>query len=123
MNINLVLDLAFGDKLLLLHPAEPAWVVASVLNEPLVRQQWQASAPQPRDITLFQPSTGLDFESLLDTVNQHHGEDSHGPAYTSLTVFGLDATDPIVEILAGFAFHVAQTTRFGFIAHRIPHGH
>jgi hypothetical protein len=38
--VHVVVDPAFGQRLADLPAGEPVWVVASTINEPVVRQLW-----------------------------------------------------------------------------------
>jgi hypothetical protein len=56
--------------------------------------------------------------SLLETIDLHHGEYSHDPPWTSLRIYGLDATSKVRKVLAEYGVDKFEEFDGGFCASR-----
>jgi hypothetical protein len=70
---------------------------------------------------MYLPSWNLAdfFESMLITINDHHGPSSYWGGYSTLVVIGLNITLTIEEIVANDDLQISHILETGFIAKRI----
>ena len=120
--VHVVVDPAFGQRLADLPADEPVWVVASPINEPVIRQLWQQRPTKSHldGITLFQ-SHGSPEDALLGnlgTIDLHHGEYSAQPPYSLLEVVGCQPSEEVRSALAELGFSITATSPQGFSAQR-----
>lgn len=59
------------------------------------------------------------FSRMLNAVDEHHGEWSHEPPWTSVHVYGIQASDAIVHALAAYGATDIQHKCDHFVATRI----
>jgi hypothetical protein len=117
-----VLDPDFGDRLRDIPLGQPAWVIMSAANEPVVRSLWttQSAPDHLTGITGLRSDSDLCAEDrFLDelyVIDLHHGPYSTNTPYTELEVVGVDLTATIRAALAHFGFNQFTQARNGFVA-------
>jgi hypothetical protein len=119
-----ILDMQFGNRLLTLPKTSHIWLVDSALNTPIARQVWRDGRPHDSpELTTFTCLPACDladfFESMLITINDHHGPSSSWGGYSTLIVVGLPITTTVEEILANDNLQISRVIEAGFIAKRI----
>ena len=122
--VHLVVDPHYGERIRDLPIGEPAWVVDSPDNHPVIHALWQErrTLNESTGITSFKynPDATPDswLISILSVVDLHHGEYSHDPPYSILDVIGVSCSEAIQEELDRFGFLEHAATTEGFIAKR-----
>jgi hypothetical protein len=58
--------------------------------------------------------------SIIDTIEEHHGEHSHDPPLTVVEVFGAKATERVRDEFAAPGFRRLEPSPSGFVAFRDP---
>jgi hypothetical protein len=61
-----------------------------------------------------------DCLSIIDTIDEHHGEYGHNPPLTVVEVFGAKATEKVRVELAAVGFRRLEPSPSGFVAFRDP---
>jgi hypothetical protein len=94
-------------------------------NEAVAQRIWNQPGEHSLDsgVTLFQPSgRGPDEDclSIIDTIEEHHGEHSHDPPLTIVEVFGANATAKVRNEFAALGFRRLEPSPSGFVAFRDP---
>lgn len=126
--ILVVLDPDYGARLLDLPEGQPAWVLESPVNMPVIEERYLAARD---DDYLTGISTMLSSfnvgetreEQFLDhwlgTIDQHHNADSTDLPYTVLDVVGVPLSQRIRKVLMSeFGFETCEPTETGFVATR-----
>ena len=122
--VHVVVDLHYGERIRDLPEDEPAWVVDSPDNHPIVQalRREDEALDQFTGITSFKCNPDDRPEdlliSILSAVNLHHGEYSHDPPYSILDVIGTPWSDAIQAELDQFQFFEHEATPGGFVARR-----
>lgn len=120
--VHVILDPSYGTRLHNLPPGEPAWVIDSELNHPIVQEIWnsQKTTNHLEGLTAFKYNKNGNPESwLLDelqTIDLHHGEQTHKPPYSVINVIGTVCTDLINRELKEYGFVKYEPTPDGFMA-------
>jgi hypothetical protein len=91
-----------------------------------VAERIWAALPKPIEynietgITVFNPSLGTGpeawCEAIVGTIDQHHDEMSHDPAYSVLEVYGLEFNERLRSIFVELEFSLFEETSYGFRA-------
>ena len=120
--VHMVVDPAFGERLSDMPVGEPVWILASPINEPVVRQLWRQRPSESHldGITLFR-SIGSPEEAFLGqlgNVDLHHGVHSAWPPFSLLEVVGCLPSEEVRSALAEFGFSVSFISPEGFSARR-----
>ncbi len=122
--VHVVVDAHYAERIRALPLSEPAWVVDSPDNHPVIQALWQERRPlnESAGITSFKydPHAAPDgwLISILSVVDLHHGEYSHDPPYSILNVIGVSWSEAIQDELDRFGFLEHAATTEGFIAKR-----
>ncbi len=120
--VHVVVDPVFGQRLVDLPAGEPVWIVASPINEPVVRQLWRQRPTESHldGITMFQPHGSPEgaFLGELGSIDLHHGEYSARPPYSVLEVVGCPPSEEVRSALAELGFIITTTSPEGFSAKR-----
>jgi hypothetical protein len=122
--VHIVVDPFYGAHILDLPVGEPAWVVDSPENHPVISRIWKERPVlgQLSGITSFKfdAKTKPDDRliNILWSADLHHGEYSHDPPYSILNVIGVDWSEKIQEELDRFGFNSHEITLEGFVARR-----
>jgi hypothetical protein len=114
-------DPSFGNRLADLPIGEPAWVVGSRCNRPIIQQLWRERHADSHltGITQFDPHGATAEEILLnelDTIDLHHGRYSSDPPWSAAIVYGATPTADLAQAFATIGFATLTPTADGFIA-------
>ena len=122
--VHVVFDSEYGSRIRDLPLNEPAWIIDSDINRPIVEAIWREGKQQDYlvGITIFQ---GASFDSQedcliaeLETIDLHHGSQSHDPPYSVLDVIGIHWSERIQEAVAKYGFESHTLTKNGFIVEK-----
>jgi hypothetical protein len=122
--VHVVVDPHYGERIRSLPRGEPAWIVDSPDNHPIIQTMWQErrNLKEPNGITSFrfdpdaQPEDW--FVCELGVIDLHQGEDSHDPSYSVLNVIGTAWSERIQEQLDKYGFFEHEASPQGFITRR-----
>jgi hypothetical protein len=123
-SVLVILDPAFGEKLLSIPAGRPVWITMSPVNEPFVRAIWNTRETSSHlvGITGFHFNANASAESTLlnelSTIDLHHGPYSSTTPYTQITSIGVRLTADIRAALAEYGFTDFAETEDGFKATR-----
>jgi len=119
--VALVLDPAFGDRLLLLAQQMPVWIVSSEENE---RAVWRArrSLGDAANITTLladgdEPGDSACLRGLY-AIDEHHGPMSSGKPYDQVLVFGCEPDLMAPEVMRELGFERTNKLHHGFSAQK-----
>ncbi len=119
-----MVDPRYGERIRSLPVGEPAWIVDSTENHPVILSIWKerGTLDQFSGITSskFDADTQPDDWLIAElwTIDLHYGEYSHDPPYSILNVLGVDWSEKIQDELSRFGFFEHETTPEGFVARR-----
>ena len=122
--VHIVVDLDYGNRIRDLPLNEPAWIIDSDINRPVVEAIWQEGKQQDYlvGITIFQGAASDSQEDCLiaelETIELHHGSQSHDPPYSILDVIGIHWSERIKEAFANYGFTSHTSTKNGFIVEK-----
>lgn len=124
--VALVVDRAFGVKLIALAARIHVWIVDTPMNNTTVEVVWRAAcgaSSLDHGATKFDsggPTKTPDeiARSILDTIDLHHGEHSHMPPWSVLEVYGTSPTPTLVAAFAELGFSNVVPASDGFKAWR-----
>jgi hypothetical protein len=109
-----VADPAFGERLALLPPGSPVWIIDTPANKPVAERIWRERPGESHldGITTFRVSSDSPEENLLGelaTIDFHHG-----PYYSRVEVIGAPVSEKIEAAMAeyGIAEFHAEGDRF-----------
>lgn len=116
----------FGAQLKELAKKRHVWAVRSAENEVVTRWFWNQdrkddSDPLDSGITLFEPQGATREDhclSIIDEIDEHHGEYSHDPALNVVEVYGVSLTNRIRNGFAAIGFLRFEPSENGFVAYR-----
>lgn len=123
-SVLVIIDPAFGEKLLTVPPGQPVWIAMSSANEPVVRSLWagQAAPAHLAAITGFRLDEKASAEDLflaqLDRIDFHHGPYSSVSSYVEIAVKGARLTAEVRAGLSELGFTDFTETEAGFTARR-----
>ncbi|MEH2513111.1 hypothetical protein V1291_004465 [Nitrobacteraceae bacterium AZCC 1564] len=123
-SVLVIVDPAFGEKLLSIPAGRPVWITMSPENEPFVRAIWNTreTSNHLTGITGFNFSANaspeITFLDELDTIDLHHGPYSSSSSYTEIAAIGVRLTADIRAALAEHGFTDFTETEDGFTAKR-----
>ena len=122
--VHVVVDPSYAERIRALPIDEPAWIVDSVDNHPVIRSLWheQEGLESLGGITsfTFDPAAGPEDRLIaeLAVIDLHHGEFSHDPPYSILNVIGVQWSERIRRELGGLGFDRWEATPQGFTCTR-----
>lgn len=122
--VHVVVNPHYGESIPGLPVEEPAWVVDSQDNHPVIQALWdeRKRTDHLTGITSFKFDGEASPEdwlvSILASIDLHHGKFSHDPPYSILNVIGVKCSDRIQKELNEFGFNQYKPTPEGFIATR-----
>ena len=100
----------------------PVWIAYENLDEADLKRL-QASQQIGGGITSFLLKDGETKSEaigrIIDTLDDHHGENSCDGPYDSLLVFGLPLIEAGLAPCRGLGFSTFEETEFGFIARKM----
>lgn len=123
-SVSVVLDRAFGSRLLEMFVLGPVWIVDSPVNRAIAKDLWAQFPTRTYldSVTTFKAAETDSPEKMLignlETIDLHHGIYSADPPYTVLEVVGARLTAKIEAALADFGFNSFLVTTDGFRAIR-----
>ena len=101
------------------------WAVRTPETEEVARRLWsnpRLTRPDPlaTGLTLFNPDATPEDSllSILDTVEEHHGEYSHDPPVSIIEVVGAGLSQTVREAFATLGFSQFEASGCGFVATR-----
>jgi hypothetical protein len=124
LEVLVVLDPDFGDRLRHVWHGQPVWITMSPANAPVVHALWVSSPSQTHltGITGFRYGEGVTAEDRLlaelDTIELHHGPYSTSAPCTTFKVIGARLTAAIQNALSELGFATFQKSPDGFAATR-----
>jgi hypothetical protein len=121
--VTVVVDPEFGIRLRELLTEEAIWIVDSLTNAPVAQTIWkEKEAGAETELTVFKVDPNGTPEdwliSELATIDLHHGEYSHDPAWSILNVMGVSWSDRIARELADLGFFRYRELPLGFEARK-----
>lgn len=122
--VHIVVDPRYGERIRRLPEGEPAWIVDSDVNHPVIRDLWDCrkGLDESTGITSFRFNPDGSAEDVLiselGAVDLHHGEWSHDPPCSVLNVVGAAWSGRIEAVLDEFGFTLSERTAEGFVAER-----
>jgi len=122
--VHVIVDSHHGDRIREIPIGEPAWVVDSTDNQPVMQAIWRERKEinHLEGITSFKVDANATPEdwlvSELATIDLHHGEFSHNPPYSVLKVLGVSPSDRIKKALTGIGLTEIKRISDGFEAKR-----
>ena len=121
--VYVVVDPAFGEKLALLPPGSPIWIVDTPANKAVAKRLWSERPERSHldGITTFRVSSDSPEENLLGelaTIDLHHGSYSSDPPYNTLEVIGAAVSEKIKLAMGEYGFEEFRSSSDGFEAIR-----
>lgn len=122
--VHVVVESEYGSRIRDLPPGEPAWIIDSDINRSIVEAIWQEGKQQDYlvGITIFKADTTDSKEDCfiveLESIELHHGSQSHDPPYSVLDVIGIHWSERIQEAVAKYGFESHILTKNGFIVEK-----
>jgi hypothetical protein len=121
--VYVVVDPTFGEKLALLPPGFPIWIVDSAANKPVAKRLWSERPERSHldGITTFRVSSDSPEENLLGglaTIDLHHGSYSADPPYSTIKVIGAAVSEKIKMAMGEYGFEEFRSNGDGFEAIR-----
>lgn len=126
--VAIVVDRAFGDRLLALSRRLHVWIVDSAINRPAKDKVWNETKKYTLEsgATLFfddgRESPDAVAVRMLGDVERHHGEGAHTPPMSRLEVYGTPRTVSLSSALTTFGFDHFEEDGERFIACRAVEG-
>jgi hypothetical protein len=120
--VHVIVDPAFGERLREIPLDEPIWIVDTPTNRLAYEAVWRERKPESYLVgfSSFKVNPNEQPEdwliSILDTIDEHHGEMSHDPPWSRINVIGVRWTQRIAEELEVFGFTSHQDSPEGFTA-------
>jgi hypothetical protein len=122
--VALVVDKDFGEKLLELASRLHVWVCSTPQNRKLAAVFWAEQAAHSLEcgLTTFKVDDGHSPEemcvNIIGTIDLHHGEFSHNPAWSVLEVYGAQHTPKVEEAFKKYGAKRFEKTSGGFFCYR-----
>jgi hypothetical protein len=122
--VAIVLDPNYAERIVELARECHVWLVKSASNDPVVAVLWKDDRAYSLEegVTTFSSAEtpGASFISILETVEEHHGEYSHDPPLSVIEAIGLEPTVAVREELSSYGFSDIELSAEGFVARRAP---
>ena len=116
--VTFILDPTYGLRAVARARAGPVWLV----NSPHNAQAAGVGRAEGLNVSLLTangPSSEEWFLNGLDTVDQHHNEQTETVGYQELHVIGVELTRRIQQYLPEFGFTQSASTAEGFVAKKV----
>lgn len=126
LELALVLDPRFGDRLLPLARSMPVYVVSSPINAAAVEAAWHELFAKDGFLTAF-GATSFEADQSdivevlaerLDFIEAVHGYAGRERSYTRLRIYGVAPSPAVEALLAEYGFLDFEPTDYGFVARR-----
>ena len=122
--VHVIVDPVFGERLWEIPVGEPVWIADTEVNRSACEAVRRERKPESHlvGLTSFKvdqtarPDDWLISE--LGTIDLHHGEYSHDPPWSRISVIGIKWTDRIKQELELFGFTAHLDTNEGFEANK-----
>ncbi|HWW83709.1 MAG TPA: hypothetical protein VNZ26_08920 [Vicinamibacterales bacterium] len=120
--VGIVVDAAFGDRLLDLALRMPVWIVDTPANRASAETYWRTNPGRSHTegVTTFKCELSCAPEEwcagVLSDIDLHHGQYSHVPPYSVVEVFGSSLTEKLRTAFNGYGFAVFSEHPDGFRA-------
>jgi hypothetical protein len=122
--VAIVVDPNYAERTIELARECHVWLVRSAVNDAVVAAVRQDEPAYSFDsgVTAFNgaETPQASFLSILGTIEEHHGEDSHDPPLSVIEVIGLELSALVREELDSYGFGDIARSQDGFIARRDP---
>jgi hypothetical protein len=126
--VAVVVDPAYGDKLLELAARLHVWIIDTPANKAAAQVLWSQDGhvhSLDNGVTTFS-AFRVDrpdeiVASMLETIDLHHGEYSHSPPWSVLEVYGASPSPSLAAALADYGFTDILPILGGFRASRSFH--
>ena len=111
--VVLVVDRSYGARLCELSPDSAIWLVDSVVNHPWIAELKKKFTPEVRgDLSWFvdapEASPAERAASMIDTLEDHHGEYSQRPAYSRLKIIGATLESSLRSAVENHGFRLVS---------------
>ncbi len=111
--VILVVDRSYGARLCELSPDCAIWLVDSVVNHPWLAEIKKKFTPEVRgDLSWFidtpASSPAERAASMIDTLEDHHGEYSQLPAYSRLKIIGATLEPSLRSAVENYGFRLVS---------------
>ena len=122
--VYVIVDPNYGNRLRDILAGEPVWIADTAINHTAVATIWKdhGITSHLSGLTSFVIDPNATPEdwliSEIATIDLHHGEYSHKPPWSIITVIGVQWTKRIKEELEQFGFTKHEDTTDGFIARK-----
>jgi 6-pyruvoyl-tetrahydropterin synthase len=121
--VALVLSREFAEGCISLQAEMPVWIIDSSENKPVVEQIRSARSSNALNmITTFQTqeSETLDHicKRIVQSLDDHHNEQSQSPAYCELLVIGVSLGEVHLKPFLELGFDQFEQMDTGFIARK-----
>ena len=119
--VALVLDPAFGDRLLLLAHQMPVWIVSSEENERAVARARRSLGGAANITTLLTAGDESGDRACLRglyEIDEHHGPKSSGEPYDKVLVFGCEPDLIAPTVMHELGFERINKLGHGFTAEK-----
>jgi hypothetical protein len=122
--VFIVLDPAFGDRIIEIGRRNDIWVAPSDVNRDAMDRlrKLVENEPNPPLISMWStPRTGateVEWLGILATIEMHHGEYAHDPAVTRLWIIGVLPEEHVVTALRAYGYLKIELETEGFSAAR-----
>lgn len=123
MKVSVVLDIAYGERVLDLAKHGPVWIVESPVNRNAAELFWSRFPDRNHlsGITIFTPygrSAEEWFLNEIEMIDLHHGVYSSDPPYQQLVVHGCPLSESICARIRELGLILFEGTNDGFSASR-----
>jgi hypothetical protein len=113
--VILIVDRGFGNRLRELPQTSPIWIVDTEINKPVVQALWKEKHENPlKGLTSFRDNPEFKPDalalSMIEIIDDHHGESSHNPPFSKLLIIGTPPTTLLLERLEDFGFRHVKVT-------------
>lgn len=109
--VILVVDRSYGARLCELSSDSAIWLIDSVVNHPWLAELKKKFTPEVRgDLSWFvdipELSPAERAASMIDTLEDHHGEYSQLPAYSRLKIVGATLDSSLRSAVENYGFRL-----------------
>jgi hypothetical protein len=114
-------DREYGSKLLKLPENKPKWVVDSNINKPYIAKLWEIRIDTNylTEVTSFHDNIESSQEEIaisqIETIDEHYGEHSHHPPFSSIRIIGAKITPELSKRLSLYGFNYKGGADFDLI--------
>ena len=122
--VVIVLDPAFGDRILEVGRHNDVWIAPSEVNRDAANRLWKLveSEPSPPLVSMWSaPRTGAteaEWLGILQDIEMHHGEYAHDPVVTRLRIIGVAPEPHSIAALREYGYTRIESETGGFTACR-----